>query len=129
MPRVTRHPNFWLVALFVWFGVLWILSSGTHPGIPMPPIDFFDKIEHFGYFFGGAGLLSAYLFRKNPASPRWRIIIPSVIVVMALVGWMDEYHQSFVPGRSGNDPFDWLADVIGASVGACVFKVAHRRLQ
>ena len=129
MRRVTQHPNFWLAALLVWFGVLWILSSGLHPGIPTPPIAFFDKIEHSGYFFGGAGLFSAYLFRKNPDSPRWGILIPSVIALMALVGGLDEFHQSFVPGRSGNDPFDWLADFLGAATGALGFKVAHRRLQ
>lgn len=128
MRRASRHPGFWLVAVIVWFGVLWILSSDSHPGAFFPPIAHFDKVEHFGYFFGGAGLLSAYLFRKNPLSPRWRLIIPSVIVVMAVVACSDEYHQSFTPGRSGNDPFDWLADILGATAGAFVFKITHRRL-
>lgn len=95
----------------------------------MPPIVFFDKIEHFGYFFGGAGLMSAFLFFRNPLSPRWKIIIPAVIITMGLVGWIDETHQSFVPGRSGNDPLDWLADVTGATVGALVFRAIHRRVR
>ena len=95
----------------------------------MPPIDGFDKVEHFGYFFGGAGLLSAYLYRKQPVTPRWRFVIPCVILSMALVGWLDEYHQGFVPGRSGNDPLDWLADVTGATSGAFLFKRIHRRLK
>ena len=128
MPRVTRCPNFWLAALIIWFGVLWILSSSAHPDIPMPPIEDFDKVEHFGYFCGGAGLFSAYLFRKKPDFPQWRLIIPTVITGMALVGWLDECHQGFVPGRSGNDPFDWMADVLGAGAGAFFFKIIHRRL-
>ena len=129
MSRVPRRPVFWLVALFVWFSVLWLLSSGTHPGIPMPPIDGFDKVEHFGYFFGGAGLLCAYLYGKRPVSPPWQLIIPGVVIVMALVGWLDEYHQGFVPGRSGNDPLDWLAVVTGATCGAFFFKRIHRGLK
>ncbi|MEO7341526.1 MAG: VanZ family protein [Luteolibacter sp.] len=128
MRRVTRCPKFWLAALIIWFGVLWILSSSTHPDIPMPPIEDFDKVEHFGYFFGGAVLFSAYLFRKKPDFAQWRIIIPTVIIGMALLGWLDECHQGFVPGRSGNDPFDWMADVLGASAGAFFFKIIHRRL-
>ncbi|MEO5916335.1 MAG: VanZ family protein [Luteolibacter sp.] len=129
MPRLPRSPKFWLGAFLLWFGVLWLLSSGTHPGIPMPPIDFFDKIEHFGYFFGGAGLLSAWLYRRNPANPNWLAIIVTTVIVMALVGWMDEYHQGFVPGRSGNDLPDWIADFCGASAGALSFKALHRRLR
>jgi VanZ family protein len=84
---------------------------------------------HFGYFFGGAILLSAHLFFKNPGSPSWRVIIPAVIVFIALVGALDEFHQSFIPGRSGNDLPDWLADVMGGTIGALTFKAIHRRLQ
>jgi len=129
MPRAPRHPLFWLCASVIWFCVLWYLSSGTHAGFTLPPIEHFDKFQHFGYFFGGAVIFSAYLFRRNPANPRWRIIIPVVILVMAAVGWLDETHQSFVPGRSGNDHFDWLADILGATAGALVFKAIHRRLK
>lgn len=126
---VPRRPVFWLTALLVWFGVLWILSSDTHPNFPTPPIDDFDKVEHFGYFFGGAGLLSAYLFSLRTSTAQWRVIIPCTIILIGLIGRLDEYHQGFVPGRSGNDNFDWLADCIGATAGAFVFKAIHRRLK
>jgi VanZ family protein len=129
MPWVPRRPNFWLFTLLIWFGVLWILSSFDRPGIDRPSGDQFDKVEHFGYFFGGAILLTAYFFFKNPGAPTWRIIIPSVIVIMAGVGALDEFHQSFVPGRSGNDLFDWLADVAGGAAGAFTFKSIHRWFQ
>ena len=97
--------------------------------MPVPPIDGFDKVEHFGYFFGGAGLLSAYLFSVRPSAAQWRMIIFWAIVVMAIIGRLDEYHQGFVPGRSGNDNFDWLADCLGAAAGAFLFKAIHRRLK
>jgi VanZ family protein len=129
MLRLPRRPNFWLFGLIVWFGVLWGLSSSALPGIPSPPIGHFDKVAHFGYFFGGAILLTACLFFKNPGSPAWRVIIPAVVIGLALVGALDEFHQSFVPGRSGNDLADWLADVAGAVAGAFTFKAIHRRLQ
>ncbi len=129
MPRVSRRPLFWLTTVLVWFGVLWVLSSGVHPEVAMPPIYGFDKVAHFGYFFGGAGLFAAFLFRMDPVSPRWRRIVALTVVMMGLVGWIDEYHQGFVPGRTGNDPFDWLADVIGGFCGALVFKAFHGRLK
>ena len=126
---MTREPLFWLAAVGVWFGVLWMLSSGTHPDMPLPTFDGFDKVEHFGYFFGGAGLFAAFLFRRNPLSPQWWKIVALTVVAMGLVGCVDEFHQSFVPGRSGNDPFDWVADVIGGFCGALVFKAIHQRLK
>ncbi|MEO5713525.1 MAG: VanZ family protein [Luteolibacter sp.] len=129
MLRVPRRPVFWLCASIVWFCVLFYLSSETHPGAIFPPIPNIDKFEHFGYFFGGAGLFSAYLFWRNPPGARWRIIIPVVILTMAAVGRLDEYHQGFVPGRSGNDNSDWLADILGAAAGTLVFKMIHRRLK
>ena len=41
-----------------------------------------------------------------------------VTVVFMILGRLDEYHQSFTPGRSGNDMGDWVADILGASTGA-----------
>jgi VanZ family protein len=129
MKRLSRNPKFWLAAFLTWLGVLWILSSRSIPGPQIPPINHFDKIAHFGYFFGGSGLLGAWLYRRNPERPNWQAIILCVIFTIAVVGALDEYHQSFTPGRSGNDPYDWLADVMGATAGVCVFKWMHRRLE
>ncbi len=129
MPPIPRNPRFWLGAFLCWFAVLWTLSSFSLPGKYVPPLYHFDKVEHFGYFYGGSGLLCAYLFRRNPGQVRWGRLIATAILVIALVGWLDEYHQTFTPGRSGNDPFDWLADVLGATAGAFTFKKIHPRLK
>ena len=72
----TRLPllqnfRFWTVCFLVWFIVLNLLSHGNRfhpPGTFIFDIPHFDKIVHFGYFFGGSGLLSAALFlskKKN----------------------------------------------------------------
>ena len=129
MTRLLRNPRFWLACFLLWFAVLWLLSSFSLVGKIAPPIPNFDKLEHFGYFFGGSGLLCAYLFRRNPERPNWKAIIGGVIIAIALTGCLDEYHQSFTPGRSGNDPYDWLADVLGATAGAFTFKRIHHRLK
>lgn len=125
MPRLPRNPKFWLAGFLIWFAILWGLSSFKLPGDFIPPVNHFDKIEHFGYFFGGGGLLCAWLYRRNPEQPDWRKLIVTAVVLIALIGALDEYHQSFTPGRSGNDPFDWLADVLGATAGAFTFKRMH----
>jgi VanZ family protein len=129
MARLVRSPRFWLACFLLWFAVLWLLSSSSLPGEGPPPFPNFDKFAHFGYYFGGSGLLSAYLFRRNPDRPNWKSIIGSVIIAIALTGCLDEYHQTFTPGRSGNDPYDLLADVLGATAGAFTFKRIHLRLK
>ncbi len=129
MLRIPRHPNFWLACFLLWFGLLWLLSSSSLAGEYTPPVENFDKVEHFGFFFGGTGLLCAWLFRLNPEKPNWKFIISIAVIVIGLVGWLDEYHQTFTPGRSGNDPDDWIADFSGAIAGALVFKKFHHRLK
>ena len=127
--KAPRHPVFWAAAFLLWFGALWLLSSRAHHGPEMPPIPHIDKILHFGYFFGGGGLLGATLFRLNPANPSWPKIIGFTVLLLALVGGLDEWRQSHVPGRSGNDLGDWIADVLGALCGVLVFKKFHRWLR
>ncbi|MBK1882559.1 VanZ family protein [Luteolibacter pohnpeiensis] len=125
MPQPTRHPLFWITAVLIWFGTLWWLSSSAKTMEDLPPIPNLDKILHFGYYFGGSGLMAAYLFCRQPEAPKWRMIILYCVVFIALVGASDEIHQNFVPGRSGLDPFDWMADISGGLCGALVFKRLH----
>lgn len=129
MKRLTRNPKFWLAAFLIWLGVLWGLSSITFKGTYTPPVDQFDKLEHFAYFFGGGAAISAFFFTRNPRNPNWKVVLGGAILIIAVIGGLDEYHQSFTPGRSGNDPYDWLADVLGGAAGALVFKRMHRRLE
>lgn len=123
-----HRPLFWLSCFIAWFAILWLLSSRSGDAGGLPKIPGLDKVAHFGFFFGGGGLLAAFLFRLRPQSPRWPAIVTLVFGIMALIGWLDEVHQNHVPGRNGNDPGDWIADVTGAITGSLVFRKLHRRL-
>lgn len=127
--KTCSSPRFWLVAIILWGVTLFFLSATAKPlpdtGFEIPHI---DKVLHFGYFFGGGFILATHILLKwGIAAPRWqRILIPAVI--LAVVGALDEYHQTFTPGRSGNDPFDWLADVLGATTGILLANRIHHSL-
>ena len=129
MPRLPRRPGFWLAAFLLWFAALWALSSSAAPVEELPRIPYFDKFAHFGFFLGGSGLLCAWLFRRDPDNPHWPRLIATAVAVIALVGLLDEFHQSHTPGRMGNDLADWGADVLGAFAGALIFKAVHRWLK
>ena len=124
--KAPTSPHFWWACFLIWFCVLFYLSGRPVPEIKGPDVPFADKIAHFGYFFGGAGLLSAALYCRPGKPPKLKRLIWIVTAILTFVGVTDEFHQSFVPERYGNDPFDLLADSLGALTGAFIFtKLKH----
>lgn len=109
----------WAMAWLGWFAVLCILSSMSHPG-PKINVIGIDKVEHAVYFaIGGTLLLLAITLRGKNARAAldhtpWRKLALLVFLAGAAVGWVDEWHQSYTPGRSGLDVYDWVADVFGS---------------
>jgi len=101
---------FRLVWLF-WLGALFWLSHQPRLPVPKIPIPILDKWMHLTYFLVG-GVLYVLSWRGT----RSRVLLAGVIFFAAL-GAVDEWHQSFVPGRSGLDAGDWIADCIGATLG------------
>ena len=111
---MLRTARFWKWSYVGWFITLCILSSLSHPG---PHIDVvgFDKVEHFTYFLLGGLALGLALSIERNFRPGIRWII---FIVGAAVGWFDEWHQAFTPGRSGLDLYDWIADCLGSGAAA-----------
>lgn len=123
--RLTTRSAVWFTCFFLWFAILWWLSSTVHDAPEALDFRASDKILHFGWFLGGAGLLSAALYtRDRDGSEKKRIIL--TVALVTLVGVIDEFHQSKVPGRHGNDPYDLSADFIGALAGALAFRPFRR---
>jgi len=74
---------------------------------------FNDKIKHvIAYFVLGISF-SIWASPKNWfAKPFFLGFL--IVVLGTIFGILDEYHQSFVPGRTGNDLGDMTANFIGA---------------
>jgi VanZ family protein len=131
-PLLLRSGT-WAAAWLLWLTVLTILSSLSQPG---PKIDVigFDKIVHTVFFALGGSLLAATLaLRGNPTVEslreiRWGKLGVVVLLAEATVGWLDEWHQSYTPGRSGLDVYDWLADLTGSALAVPLVRPVLRRL-
>jgi len=93
--------------------IYWLSDQGR---LPLPHLGFTyqDKIIHASAYFIMALLAwrSFNLWFSKPSA-----LIASSIAFCSLYGISDEWHQSFVIGRSA-DVFDWLADTLGASLAA-----------
>jgi len=95
-----------------YMAVIFYLSS-LHQA-PLPP-GLADKPAHaFGYM--GFGVVIA---RASAGGLPPRITLRQMLIGLAiasLYGVTDEWHQSFVAGRSA-DVFDWVSDTIGSAIG------------
>ena len=120
-----RSPLLWFIAVLVWMRTIWFLSS--IPGDENPQLKMqLDKVAHFLGFAGGgiliAGFFATVVVVVLRRKVRWDFLIPATAIAIGLLGWLDEWHQCFTPGRSGANMSDWIADFLGGIAGALVFR-------
>ncbi|MFH1140614.1 MAG: VanZ family protein [Chloroflexota bacterium] len=125
-------------SLLAWMGVIFHLSSLSPSGLPHQLEAFSwlgklrDVVGHMA-LYGVLGTLAmvalAGWVAGSTRQARWALLAAGLGV---LYGVLDEYHQSFVPGRSAS-AIDVLVDGVGVTLGlACAWyavrMVAERRL-
>jgi len=106
------------IPFFVWVVLIFVGSSiprlsGDPFGMPQGA----DKIAHFLEY-----LILAFLFYRGVRGERWRMGFPAWTVVLAagfVIASIDEYHQTYIPGRDANI-WDWTADMAGIATGALI---------
>jgi VanZ family protein len=104
----------WAALAAAWAGgVFW---ASSQPGWILLPHPFFshDKLLHALAYALGAALVFGALGPARLGTLRAAVLAAAVA---GAYGATDEWHQSYVPGRSA-DPLDLAADVLGAAAGA-----------
>jgi VanZ family protein len=104
----------------LWAAALLIATSVPVPHVGAPSGS--DKVVHVLLY-----AVLAYLVARAYAPPRWsveRVLL--VVVGVSLFGFLDEWHQRFIPGRA-QDHMDWLADSIGGVLGFLGFLATTTR--
>ena len=111
----------WLPPL-LWAGVILLGTSLPQEAVPVQTSRI-DKILHFGIYT----VLAFLLTRQISVGFRlWQSVALAIAFAMAF-GALDEWHQPLIPGRS-TEFADWVADSIGAVVGASIAAIMeHRR--
>ena len=114
----TQMLWYWLpVALYA--GGIFYLSSQSHPEKQLPSFlfeDVSDKVLH-AVEYAVLGGLCYRAFRWATGSVVSRQAVVLAIITASVYGITDEAHQFFVPFRESSWQ-DWLADTIGAAIGA-----------
>ena len=127
METVTRATRQDVMSQVLWYwvpvalyaGMIFYFSAQSHPDDDLPSFLFeeiSDKVLHAVEY----GILSVLCYRAfrwaaGPAIAQQAVVL--AIVTASLYGITDEVHQSFVPLRDSSWQ-DWLADTIGAIIGA-----------
>lgn len=111
--------------LLAYAALIFIASSMSRLAPPDIGISFFDKIIHcaeYGLFY----LLALRAANGAPVGLSRRTSYIAAFVLTVIYGALDEYHQSFVPGRDA-DVYDLLADTCGAALAGIGYFILHRR--
>jgi VanZ family protein len=111
----------WLPAI-VQMAAIFTLSS--IPKLPSLPVGLTGYTGHFiGYAILGALALRGF------AQARWAGVTGAAgakaIAFASAYGVTDEFHQTFIPGRTSTVS-DWCADTIGAAFGVAIVLWAAR---
>jgi VanZ family protein len=111
----------WWGPVLIYAALIFIASSIPQP--PSLPQIVTDKDVHGGVYAGFALVVLRALAR------RWErvtlLTMAGAVVLAVLYGGSDEFHQSFVPGRT-SDIADLRADAIGATVAVGLAGVISR---
>jgi VanZ family protein len=111
-----------LPALLI-IAAIWILSSQRTLPVPKGILGF-DKFQHLLAYLV---LAASFVFWFSPEQRRFHRLRTFLLLVLvsSLYGVIDELHQFYVPGRDCN-VWDWLADTLGAFLGAGAALLADR---
>ncbi len=112
-----------LTLALAWMGMIFFLSH--QPSLPTPSLfPGQDKLFHAGAYGLLALLYLGSLPRHRPGHAGRQVLIVSLLAI--LYGVTDEFHQSFVPGRSP-ELLDLLADGVGAFTAAWLATLVKQR--
>lgn len=114
MEAVARRRLVRWLPVVGYMALVTYLSSRTPDGLPTFDFIPLDKVLHVIEYAGLGFLVCRAIAPVQPVARRLFFAIAWCIVF----GLVDEWHQTFVPGRQGNDPGDLTADAIGGAIGA-----------
>lgn len=106
----------WLPVAAYMAAIFWFSSQPVLPGVALLPAWLSHDWLHHGAAYAGLALITL----RAVAAGAWRGVTAATLLaawaIAVVYGLTDEWHQSFVPGRTP-DGRDVLADAAGAALG------------
>ncbi len=111
----VRRGSLWLPPV-VYMVLIFHFSAESNP-MPEVTAHVWDKLLHTIEYSGLALLFARALTGEGLT---WLAAIVLATLLTSIYGVTDEYHQLFVPLRDSSVS-DWMADTLGATVGAAAW--------
>jgi VanZ family protein len=115
-----------MVPLAATMGTIFLLSHQPGNRLSLPPFPGIDKIGHMMLYGTLAGTV-IFAFSPRQRDTRPQRVLFLTMVFSLLYGISDEFHQSFIPGRSAS-VLDVLADCGGAAIASLFWAKWRRRI-
>lgn len=123
MGQKEKILNFWFPVI-IYSGIIYFVSAIPNLKGPGEQLNL-DKLIHFGEYMP-FGFLVFRALNKTTQRLSSRSLLIVTLILTVFHAMVDEFHQSFVPGRS-SDWQDALADSIGGMVGGSIYLAQHMR--
>lgn len=107
--------------VLAWGGVILVMTSWPNATLPID-LDWSDEFAHLCVYTVLGWLSGRAMLRPRPIG---RVFM--VLIALAAFGAVDEVHQFLVPNRVSTVA-DWIADVLGASLGLFTYHFIRARL-
>lgn len=127
MSRTTKNNTRAILLLLLtasWLLFIFVLSAQSAFPVSLSKggYDIVSSLAHVGLYF-----ILAVLVVEAAVASGWtrRRALVAALVVCALYGASDEWHQSFVPGREMGVS-DWLLDVLAAFIVVILYSWLYR---
>lgn len=114
----NKHPWIGTAALVAYSGFIFYLSSLPASQVPKFPLP--DELLHFIIYFG-LGVVFSFFLKNLRMELKQIITLIAVILFLGLFGFGDEFHQTYVAGRTF-DMLDLIMDIIGGVSGHLLFR-------
>ncbi len=112
-----------MAPMLIVMGAIFLLSHQPGDSFDLPSFPGADKLVHMIIYAVLAASIIAAFSPRLRAEKYW-LVFWTALLVSALYGLSDEFHQAFIPNRDSSG-FDLLADIIGAAA-VCLFWLYHQ---
>ncbi len=122
---MSNFVKYWFPVI-VYSAIIFSVSGITKVQTPFKEV-FFDKILHF-IEYTPYGFLMARSVVHTVRGLNFKLVLFLAFFLTVLYGVSDEFHQSFVDGRSSSI-YDVFADSIGGAIGCFIYFIFNKSAQ
>lgn len=118
-----RHLLFYWVPPLLWMALIFYVSA--QPTLPSLSDSLLDSLVKYGAHFFEYAVLALLWYRAIYSRFPDPKILPLAFIIVIVYALSDEFHQSFVPGRSATWQ-DVAVDVIGGACALLAWNAVHQ---